>query len=66
MVSLIANGQGYSLEVRKNCEKNSLAIAELLQVEPTVLQDNHSKFAAIVRKFKNNSELAAQIKKFRK
>lgn len=47
----------------KKCEKNSLAIVEIMQIEPDVLQANREKFTTISRKFKNNSELAAQIKK---
>jgi hypothetical protein len=47
----------------KKCEKNSLAIVEIMQVEPAVLQANLAKFTAVARKFKNNSELATQIKK---
>jgi hypothetical protein len=50
----------------KKCEKNSLAIIEVMLVEPVVLQANHAKFTAVAHKFKNNSELAAQIKKLRK
>jgi hypothetical protein len=47
----------------KKCETNSLAIVEIMQVEPAVLQANLAKFTAVARKFKNNSELATQIKK---
>jgi hypothetical protein len=47
----------------KKCEKNSLAIVEIMQIEPDVLKANHSKFSAIARKFKNNSDLAVKIKK---
>jgi hypothetical protein len=47
----------------KKCVKNSLAIIEIMQVEPTVLAANKEKFSAVARKFKNDSELAAQIKK---
>ena len=47
----------------KKCEKNSLAIIEIMQVEPSVLAANKEKFTAIARKFKNDSELATQIKK---
>ena len=47
----------------KKCKKNSLAIIEIMQVEPTVLAANKEKFTAVTRKFKNDSELAAQIKK---
>jgi len=50
----------------KKCEKNSLAIFELMQIEPEVLAANHAKFTAVARKFNNNSELAAQIKKLLK
>jgi hypothetical protein len=50
----------------KKCEKNSLAIIEVMLVEPVVLQANNAKFTRVARKFKNNSELAAQIKKLRK
>jgi len=47
----------------KKCEKNSLAIFEVMAIEPAVLQANHAKFTAVARKFKSNSELGAQIKK---
>lgn len=47
----------------KKCEKNSLAIVEIMQVEPAVIQANRAKFTAAARKFKSNSELATQIKK---
>ena len=50
----------------KKCEKNSLAIIEVMLVEPVVLAANHAKFTAVARKFKSSSELAAQIKKLRK
>jgi hypothetical protein len=50
----------------KKCEKNSLAIFEIMQVEPTVLAANKEKFTAVARKFKNDSVLAAHIKKLRK
>ena len=50
----------------KKCEKNSLAIVEVMLVEPVVLAANHAKFTAVARKFKNNSELAALIKKLKK
>jgi hypothetical protein len=47
----------------KKCEKNSLAIFEVMEVEPTVLAANKEKISAVARKFKSNSELGAQIKK---
>ena len=50
----------------KKSEKNSLAIVEIMQIEPAVLQASKAKFTAVARKFKNNSELAAQIKKLKK
>ena len=50
----------------KKCEKNSLAIVEAMRIEPEVLAANHAKIIAVARKFKNNSELAAQIKKLLK
>jgi hypothetical protein len=50
----------------KKCEKNSLAIVEIMQIEPDVLQANRAKFTAVARKFKNNSELAVNIKKLKK
>jgi len=50
----------------KKCEKNSLAIVEIMQVEPTVLASNKEKFTAVSRKFKNDSVLAAHIKKLKK
>jgi hypothetical protein len=50
----------------KKCEKNSLAIVEIMQIEPVVLQANLAKFTAVARKFKNNSELAVNIKKLKK
>jgi hypothetical protein len=46
----------------RRCEKNSLAIFEVMEIDPTVLQANHSKISAVARKFKNDSELASQIK----
>jgi len=33
----------------KKCEKNSLAIVEIMQIEPDVLQANRAKFTAISR-----------------
>lgn len=50
----------------KKCEKNSLALVEILTVEPLVLEANRKKISAVSRKFKNNSELANQIKSLRK
>jgi len=50
----------------KKCEKNSLAIFEVMEVEPTVLAANKEKISAVARKFKSNSELGAQIKKLMK
>jgi hypothetical protein len=50
----------------KKCEKNSLAIFEVMAIEPAVLQANHAKFTEVARKFKSSSELAAQIKKLMK
>jgi hypothetical protein len=50
----------------KKCEKNSLAIFEIMLIEPAVLAANKEKLTAVARKFKNNSELAAQIKKIKK
>jgi hypothetical protein len=50
----------------KKCEKNSLAIFEIMQIEPAVLAANKEKLSTVSRKFKNNSELAAQIKKLKK
>ena len=50
----------------KKSDKNSLAIVEIMQIEPAVLQASKAKFTAVARKFKNNSELAAQIKKLKK
>ena len=50
----------------KKCEKNSLAIVEIIQIEPVVLQANREKFTSISRKFKNNSELDVHIKKLMK
>ena len=47
----------------KKSEKNSLAIFEVMEIEPTVLAANKEKFSAVARKFKNNSELDIQIKK---
>ena len=49
----------------KKCEKNSLAIFEIMQIEPAVLAANKEKLSTVSRKFKNNSELAAQIKKLK-
>ena len=45
----------------KKCDKNSLAIFEIMQVEPAVLAANKEKLSAVARKFKNNSELAKHI-----
>jgi hypothetical protein len=50
----------------KKSEKNSLAIVEVMNVEPAVLAANHAKFTAVARKFKNNSDVAALIKKLKK
>ena len=50
----------------KKCEKNSLAIVEIMLIEPAVLQASKAKFTAVARKFKNNSDIAALIKKLRK
>lgn len=50
----------------KKCEKNSLAIVEIMQIEPAVLAANHAKFTAVARKFKSTSELGVQINKLRK
>ncbi len=47
----------------KKCEKNSLAIFEIMKIEPQVLVKNKEKFSAVARKFKSNSELDVQIKK---
>jgi len=47
----------------KKCEKNSLAIFEVMEIEPAVLQANKEKISAVARKFKTNSELDIQIKK---
>lgn len=47
----------------KKSEKNSLAIFEVMEIDPTVLAANKEKFSAVARKFKNNSELDIQIKK---
>lgn len=47
----------------KKCEKNSLSIFEAMEIEPTVLAANKEKISAVARKFKNDSELASQIKK---
>lgn len=50
----------------KKTVKNSLAIEEILKIDPTVLAANKEKFSAVARKFKNNSELDIQIKKLSK
>jgi len=47
----------------KKCEKNSLAIFEVMAIEPIVLAANKEKISAVARKFKTNSELDIQIKK---
>jgi hypothetical protein len=47
-------------------DKNSLAIFEIMRVEQTVLKENKEKFLNVARKFKNDSELAEQIKKLKK
>lgn len=46
----------------KKCDKNSVAVFEIMQVEPTVAQANQEKLTAVARKFNNNSELAKHIK----
>ena len=50
----------------KKCEKNSLAIFEIMQIEPSVLAANKEKLSAVARKFKSSSELGVQIKKLLK
>jgi len=50
----------------KKCEKNSLAIFEIMQIEPVVLAENKEKLSAVARKFKSSSELGVQIKKLKK
>ena len=50
----------------KKSEKNSLAIVEIMLIEPAVLQASKAKFTAVARKFKNNSDMAALIKKLKK
>ena len=50
----------------KKSEKNSLAIVEVMQIETVVLQASKAKFTAVARKFKNNSDVAALIKKLKK
>jgi hypothetical protein len=50
----------------KKTDKNSVALFEIMKVDQSVVQANKSKFTTISRKIEKNSELAAQIKKFRK
>jgi hypothetical protein len=50
----------------KKCDKNSLAIVEVMLIEPAVLAANKEKLTAVARKFKSNSELGVQIKKLKK
>lgn len=45
----------------KKSDKNSVAVFEIMQVEPAVLAANKEKFSAIARKFNKNSELAKHI-----
>ena len=46
----------------KKCDKNSVAVIEIMQIEPTVAQANKGKLLTVSRKFNNNSELAKHIK----
>ena len=50
----------------KKCDKNSLAIFEIMEIDPTIFQENKERLSTVARKFNSNSELAAQIKKLRK
>ena len=50
----------------KKSDKNSLAIVEVMIIEPIVLKANKAKLTAIAHKFKNDSEFATSIKKLRK
>lgn len=50
----------------KKCEKNSIAIVEILRIDPIVLQENQEKFQNISQKFKNDSELDKLIRNFKK
>jgi hypothetical protein len=49
----------------KKCDKNSIALVESMNIEPTFAQANKEKLTAIARKFKNNSELAKHINTLR-
>jgi hypothetical protein len=44
-------------------DNNSVALFEVMQVDPEVLKANKSKFSAISKKIDKKSKLAAQIKK---
>jgi hypothetical protein len=46
-------------------DKNSLAIFEIMQIQPMVLQADKEKINAVAYKFKNDSELAVQITKLK-
>lgn len=50
----------------KKCDKNSLAIIEIMLIEPAVLAANKEKLTAVARKFKSSSEFGVQIKKLKK
>jgi hypothetical protein len=47
----------------KKCDKNSIAIVEILRIDPVVLQE---KFQKVSLKFKNDSDLDKLIKKLKK
>ncbi len=51
----------------KKCDKNSIAIVEILKIDPVVLQANQEKLQKKVSiKFKNGSELDKFIKQLKK
>jgi hypothetical protein len=50
----------------KKCNKNSLAIYEVMKINPVVLQANKEKIKVITYKFKNDSELDKLVKKLTK
>jgi hypothetical protein len=47
-------------------DNNSVALFEIMQVDPEVLKANKSKFSEISKKIDKKSKLAAQIKKLKK
>jgi hypothetical protein len=50
----------------RKCEKNSLAITEIFQIESPLLNEIFSKVNMVPRKFKNDSDLDKLVKTFQK